>query len=126
MAARNSAPLCAFEEQVLDSDDELLEVNKEKTEYFHHIYEIYMKLGRTGAIALIEEAEKALIAKWAADSRKMIISLGPSFPLRDNWQQLRAISYVVLFRKIPSEHLQQPEGPKKEDLRMLPECSGAR
>lgn len=99
---KTSLGRAAFGEEVLDSDDELLEwINKEKTESFRHICEIYMKPGRDGAISLIEEAEKALIAKWVADPRKMIISLGPGFPIRDNWQQLRAISYVVLFRRSP-------------------------
>lgn len=55
--------------------------------------------GRNYALALIAEAEKALIYEWATDVKPKIISLGPGFPMHTNWPRLRAVSYVVLFRR---------------------------
>ena len=92
----------AFEEALLDSDDELLKwIENKEGQPFCHVYEIYMRPGRDRALRLIEEAEKALIDRWAGDTNRKIISLGPGFPLRGDWKQLRDMSYVVLFRRSP-------------------------
>lgn len=91
----------AFEDRsVLDSDDEVLAWIENATgNRFDHIYQVYMGFGRDKALTLIANAEQALIAKWALDSHCKIISLGPGFPLHQNWSELRAISHVVLFRR---------------------------
>ena len=92
------------EDTVLDSDDELRTwIGNKEGLHFDHVYEIYMKLGRDRALLLIEEAEKALVDRWADDTSPMIISLGPGFPFRDNWARLRAISHVVLFKRLPHD-----------------------
>lgn len=92
------------EDTVLDSDDELRKwIGNKEGLYFDHVYEIYMKLGRDRALPLIEEAEKALVDRWADDTSPMIIGLGPGFPFRDNWVRFRAISHVVLFKRSPHD-----------------------
>ncbi len=91
-----------FGEDILDSDKELRQwIGNKEGQPFAHVYEIFMKLGRKRALAVIQGAENALIDRWAGDTRRLIISLGPGFPFRDNWVRLRAISKVVLFRKSP-------------------------
>jgi shikimate kinase len=105
-----------FGKEVRDSDDELLDwIAKEKKKNFHHVYEIYMKLGRDDANLLIQEAEEALISRWASDTNPRIISLGPGFPLRHNWKQLREISYVVLFRR-SSQGIYNSMSKRREDI----------
>lgn len=92
----------AFPGEIIDSDKELLEwIGEKEGQLFSHVYEIYMKLERDPAISLIEKAEEALIDKWANDTSPKTISLGPGFPFRNNWARLRAVSYVVLFRRSP-------------------------
>ena len=87
---------------VLDSDIELRQWISDATgENYNHIFEIFISLGRSEALKQITHAEEALIDIWANDSHGMIISLGPGFPLRQNWVNLRRVSYVVLFRRTP-------------------------
>jgi shikimate kinase len=97
-------------ETVIDSDKEVWRwVANKENQQFDHIYEIYMRLGRDRALSLIKEAEKALIDKWADDTSRKVISLGPGFPLHvrggpsgcghEHWERLRAKSDVVLLSK---------------------------
>jgi shikimate kinase len=86
----------------LDSDVELQKWIGNKTgEQFDHIYEVFIRVGRSKALNLIERAEQDLIDKWTQDSNYKIISLGPGFPLHTNWPNLRAVSHVVLFKRSP-------------------------
>jgi shikimate kinase len=90
------------EDTVTDSDDEVRKwVENKENQRFDHVYEIFMRLGRQRALSLIGEAEKALIDAWADDTNQKVISLGPGFPLHENWGRLRANSQVVLLRKSP-------------------------
>ena len=87
---------------IIDSDDEILKWIEETTQKrYEHIYQVYMCSGRDQAIRLIEQAEEALISKWADDREPKIISLGPGVPSRSGWSRLRAASHVVLFRRSP-------------------------
>lgn len=107
----------AFGEEILDSDVEVRKwVGDKEKQQFDHVYEIYMKLGRERALSLIEEAEKALIAIWAGDTSRKIISLGPGFPLRHNWKQLRDISYVVLFRRSSPQGIYDSMTKRRKDI----------
>jgi shikimate kinase len=100
---------------VLDSDDELLKwIGNKEGQRFDHVYEVFMRLGRDSALRQIEEAEKALVDTWSRDATRKIISLGPGFPLRDNWARLRAISHVVLFRRSPDKIYESLKGRRKE------------
>lgn len=113
----------AFGREILDSDDELLNwICREKHQYFKHVYEIYMKLDRDPAISLITEAEEALIAEWAHDTTRKTISLGPGFPLRDNWESLRKISYVILFRSSPQSIYDHLAARRDEIFKCCPEA----
>ncbi len=86
-------------DQLVDSDDAVCQwVARHTDEPLTHIYEIYMQFGRDRALELIERAETALIHQWAIDGGSVIISLGPGFPLRENWGELRQKSKVALFR----------------------------
>jgi shikimate kinase len=112
-----------FGKNILDSDDELLKwIYEKKHEYFKHIYEIYMKLGRDPAISLIKEAEEALITKWAHDTTRKVISLGPGFPLHNNWACLRKISYVILFRSSPQSIYDHMKGRREKTFKCCPEA----
>lgn len=85
---------------IIDSDDVLLDWIADRTgNRFSNIYTLFITLGRDKALTSITEAERALIAKWAEDSNGKVISLGPGFPLHDNWPELRAVSHVVLLRR---------------------------
>jgi shikimate kinase len=87
---------------VIDSDNEVLKwVSSKENQRFDHIYEIFMGLGRDRALSLIGEAERALIERWADDPSRMVISLGPGFPLHENWARLRSIGNVLLLSKSP-------------------------
>jgi shikimate kinase len=95
---------CAFgKANILDSDKEVLSwIQDNKQQNFDHIYEIFMRLERSPALALIEEAENALVNRWIGESSTNIISIGPGIPLRPlNWKPLRAISWVVCFKRSP-------------------------
>ena len=94
-------------EQIIDSDRELRRWlwTKKKKKYCH-VYEIFMDGDISDRIKLHEDAndliiegEQALIKNWTHDKQHKIISLGPGFPLRDNWDKLRSIGHVVLFRR---------------------------
>lgn len=92
----------AFGETVIDSDDEVREwIGHKENQEFENVYKIYMRLGRERAINLIEEAENALIQRWANDTQGRVISLGPGVPLRARWKQLRDVSFVVLLSTSP-------------------------
>lgn len=89
-------------QSIQDSDDEVRRwIEDSQFKKFDNIFKIYMHLGRDEANRLIEMAEEALINNWANDDTKRIISLGPGFPFRNNWIQLRKQSYVVLLRRSP-------------------------
>ncbi len=91
----------AFERaEIVDSDDEICKgIGKQNRRKFSHIFEIYMALGRQAANNLIERSEESLIVDWAADTSYRVISLGPGFPLRRNWQSLRKVSCVILYHR---------------------------
>jgi len=58
-----------FGEDILDSDKELRQwIENKEGQPFAHVYEVYMKLGRKPALAVIEEAENALIDRWIGDT----------------------------------------------------------
>ena len=91
---------------IIDSDDEILEyiIKARGHGHYDHIYEIFMGYGRKTALELIKEAEESLCAKWtkwASDADFRIISVGPSFPSRENWKDLQKVSHVVLLEKSP-------------------------
>ena len=89
-------------ENVIDSDDKILKwIETTQQEKFDHIYQIYIRKGREEAIRLIQQAEQALITKWAGETSRKLISLGPGFPFREGWSRLRARSHVILFRRSP-------------------------
>jgi len=92
--------------KILDSDKEVLNLIRDrKKQTFGGIYEIYMRLEGPPAHTLIEEAENALVDRWIEESRSRIISVGPGIPLRsDKWKPLRAMSYVVCFKR-PAEEI---------------------
>jgi shikimate kinase len=117
----------AFGEDVLDSDDEVLKwICKEQHQYFTHIYEIYMRdKDPQPATDLIQEAEEALIGSWAGDTSRKIISLGPGFPLRRNWKQLRDNSYVVLFRRSSAHGIYDSMTKRRENtFKACPKAKG--
>jgi shikimate kinase len=47
------------------------------------------------------EALKPGFTKLFCEGRARVVSLGPGFPLRDKWEQLRDVSYVILLTKSP-------------------------
>ena len=110
---------------IVDSDDALLELIAESTgNHCNHIYEVFMSFGRKQALGLIAEAEQALIANWAADAIPKIISLGPGFPLHNNWAQLRNVSQVVLLRR-PAEAIYEGfMSRRKHIFNACPEAKG--
>ncbi len=111
-------------DMILDSDGEvrrLVEINQGKE--FKHIYRIYMELGHAKANQLIEQSEKDLINRWVTDRKKKVLSLGPGFPLRDNWKDLRCKNYVVLLRRSPDGIY---EGFKKRRENTFNECPQAK
>ncbi len=116
----------AFGEQnVIDSDGEMLKwVEENKQKRFDKIYEIFIRLGRGAALALIEEAENALVDKWVEEASSRIISIGPGIPLRrDKWENLRAISYVVCFKR-PAEAIYDGLAKRREAIfRCCPEAA---
>jgi shikimate kinase len=98
---KTSLGKAAFGESMIDSDKALRAwIGDKEQQHFQHGDEIF-KLGRPRALTLIAEGEKALIDRWVKDATRHVISLGPGFPTRDNWSELRAISYVVLFKRSP-------------------------
>jgi shikimate kinase len=110
---------------VTDSDDEVLTwVGNKENQHFDHVYEIYMRLGRPRALSLIAEAEKALIDKWAVETSRKVISLGPGFPLHENWGRLRANSHVVLLRKSPQGIYKRMKERRKNIFELCPEATG--
>ncbi|HEY1803915.1 MAG TPA: hypothetical protein VGG45_05495 [Terracidiphilus sp.] len=111
--------------EVIDSDDVVRAwIEDKEKQRFDHVYEIYIRLGRTRALSLIEEVEKALIDKWANDTSPKTISLGPGFPLRKNWARLRAISYVVLFRRSPQGIYDSLMERREKTFECCPEAKG--
>jgi shikimate kinase len=85
---------------IIDSDDEVLKwIERNTRKRYAHIFEIYMRTCRDDAISLIERAEESLILEWIDEPKLKTISLGPGFPLRRSWPRLRAVSFVVLFRR---------------------------
>jgi shikimate kinase len=113
-----------FGARVIDSDDQILTwVAKAGGGNFDNIYRLYMTNGRKVAIEWITKAEEALIGIWSDEANPMIISLGPGFPLQKTWLQLRAVSYVVLFRR-PAEGVY--ESLKKRRAKIFEECPEAR
>jgi shikimate kinase len=91
-----------FDARVIDSDDQILTwISVAGGGEFDNIYKLYITHGRKAAIEWITKAEEALIGIWSDNANPMIISLGPGFPLRNNWSQLRVVSHVVLFRRSP-------------------------
>jgi shikimate kinase len=113
-----------FGARVIDSDDQLLTwIAEAGGGKFDNIYKLYITHGRKGAIEWITKAEEALIGIWSQEANPMIISLGPGFPLRKNWSQLRAISYVVLFQR-SSQGIY--DSFKKRRSKIFEECSDAR
>lgn len=112
-----------FGDDVIDSDDAILDwIEKTRQEKYDHIYEVYMRVGRQAALRLIAEGEEALIRQWTADPQRKIISLGPGFPLRSNWGQLRAVSYVVLFQRSSEAIYESLRKRRKEIFRSCPEA----
>ncbi len=93
---KTSLGKAAFGESMIIDSDKALQawIGDKEHQRFQHGDEIF-ELGRPRALTLIAEGETALIDRWAKDTTLRVISLGPGFPTRDNWSQLRAISYVV-------------------------------
>ena len=113
------------EDTVIDSDDEVRTwIGNKENQRFDHVYEIYIRLGRPRALTLIEEAERTLINAWADDTNRKVISLGPGFPLRENWERLRAISQVVLLRKSPDGIYERMRDRRKKIFECCPEAKG--
>ncbi len=113
------------EVEVIDSDDAMLEwIKRTRQKKYNHIYEIYMDLGRKQAISLIEQAEEALIVKWADDKTPKVISLGPGFPIRKNWPLLRAVSNVVLLRRSPQGIYDGLKDRREDTFEKCPDAKG--
>jgi shikimate kinase len=109
-------------DSVIDSDDEVRKwIGNKEEKHFDHVYEIYTSLGRKRALTLIEEAENALIDRWADDTCRKVICLGPGFPLRGkNWGRLRANAHVVLLRKSPHGIYERMKKRREEIFKCCP------
>jgi shikimate kinase len=108
---------------VIDSDREILRwIERTRQKKYDHLYEVYMGSGREQAISMIKQAEEALIADWADDEGPKIISIGPGFPLRQNWSRLRAVSNVVLFRRSAQGIYESLKGRREEIFKQRPDA----